>query len=191
MALSLLALSIGAQASKVATLNSGYGFGNFGTDDETPTSTCITLEDISCFLTEQTFYATDSSSTAVYDFKINDDISNFTLQLLGNATAMNYGWFIQDPAFPDDPVQYGPDPTDFITSSGFVDNGMGAQITVSGDGKGYVFYLVLNQPEAMDPPPDPGNVTASIVPEPRLFPILGIALLVLVLVRGRYRARAI
>jgi len=177
----LMAASVGAQAvGKLATANSNYGFGNFGTDNQTPSSTCLNLDSITCLLTEQTYYATDSQSLAVYDFKINSDLSDFTLTLDGDAplfTPDTFGAFICDPNFPDNPVQCGPDATNLATAVALAD-GQGAAFSVPGDGKGLVFFVGLDQPVSVDPPPNPMNVTASLqfngVPEPNLFPILGL-----------------
>ncbi len=178
---SLLVATVAAQAGgKLATSNSNYGFGDFGTDNQTPSSTCLNLDSITCLLTEQTFYATESSSLAVYDFKINSDLSNFALTLDGNAQLFSsdaFGAFICDTTHPENPVQCGPDATSLATATALAD-GQGAKFTVPGDGKGLVFFVALNKPVAADPPPNPTDVTASIqvgTPEPDLFPILGLA----------------
>ena len=203
----LIAMSMAAQAAKLATNNSNYGFSDFGTDNQTPTSTCLDLNSVTCLLTEQTFYATNSSTLAVYDFKINSDLFNFTLKLDGNAALDNYGAFILDPGANDssnpnqaillaNPVQFGPDATALAAAAPLGD-GQGASFTVTGNGKGLVFFVVLDKPLlTTDPPPDPKDVTASIqlstspVPEPTLWPLLAIAIGGLLVIRRRRMARS-
>jgi hypothetical protein len=188
----LLGLSVASSASKINTSTSSYG---------SPSDDTVTVIGN---LTEQNYAFAFEGGFEVFNFLVNTDISNFTLTLTGDAP------FIADDTANDPPLffgfgafvtgscstfaQCGPDPTlppydataSLPGSDGTVNK---VSFNVVGDGKGLVFFAV--EPEGST---GLNNlVTAKItpntstVPEPRLWPFLGLAFLGLLAFR-RFRS---
>jgi hypothetical protein len=181
----LLGFSVAASASKINTSTSSYG---------SPSDDTVTVLGN---LTEQNYDFSFLGGFEVFDFLVNTDVSNFTLTLTGAAPFLaddtsnvppeffGFGAFITGSCSTF--AQCGPDPTLApynATSSLPGSDGTDTKVSfkVAGDGKGLVFF-------AIEPEGDSGLnnlVTAKITPntattpEPRLWPVLGLAFLGLV-----------
>jgi hypothetical protein len=177
--------------------NSDYGFNGF-TAEAYNTPVCIDLLSITCLLSEQVFISPSqrSNGIVVYDFKINQDVTNFVLTLTSNngflitGNANSIGAFQIDPrglAGPDfdpayqpcppgsnpssicNPVQFGPNANGLATGTQTSNT---ATFTVPGNGNGFVFYVAVDEKCALDPEADgcPGSIeelfTSLDVPDP-------------------------
>jgi len=187
-------LSVVASASAIHTAMSSYG---------SPTSGGIPCVGLCTFppgvtVLEQN-YAYSGGGGEVYDFDISSlpsGITGFTVNLGGSAPFLNdstdlgqsFGAFV----CPLGTSQCGPDPSSFTTAS--TDSASLAspnttvdavQFKISGNHPGLVFYAIVPNPVGAI-----GTVTADIqistaTPEPRLFPILGLAFVGLLVWRRR------
>jgi len=193
-----------ANASAIHTSTSSYG----------PASpvTNTTAGD----LNEQTYDFSDLGGYEVFDFMINTDTPNFTLKLTGDAAFLadntdpsnlpdyyGFGAFIQSSgSCPSSEVLCTPTSDSTlssynVTASPLSSDGTQEQVsfTVFGDGKGLVFFAVEPETDGIDPNTNSlylnnsvsAEITFAAAPEPRLWPVLGLGLVGLVLLR-RFRS---
>lgn len=191
----LLGLSVAASASPIRTSGSSYGPQN------TPVNSTVGI------FNEQTFLASFGSDNEVFDFQITtSDVTSLTLTSASGAAFFQddtsdptnplygFGAFISDPSNPRTCPAFslsltstlcGPVPVGTSMPS---DNagGTATQVTfsISGDSTGLVFFAVVPNPTGADLMVTP-TYTTSATPEPRLWPILGVALLAVPLWRRR------
>jgi hypothetical protein len=183
----LLGFSVALSASAIKTSGSSYG-------DPDPTgSACggsCTLPSGVTALTQN--YAYSDGAGQVFSFQITSDTSDFSITLTGADVFTAAPGDIPFGAFVCPNGGYTPcgaDPTGFVTASADASTAVGLDsvtFTVDGDGKDLVFFAIETEP----PTGVTNQVTATVaytstVPEPALLPILGLAVVGLVLFRRR------
>lgn len=180
--------------AKMDADNSDYGFNGF-TSEAFVAPTCIDLLSTTCLLSEQVFVSPSlrDNGVVVYDFKVNQDISNFVLtltvnngfQILDPSFTGNIGAFQLDPrGFPGvdfdanyqpcppgsspgdvcNPVQFGPNALGLATPG--QPNGHTATFTVPASGLGFVFYVALDESSLLSD--EVTALDASTAPDPLL-----------------------
>jgi hypothetical protein len=183
MACFLLGISVAANASAIRTASSSYGdpTGHPAVNCVAPTCTFPVIPGVT--MTEQDFAFSFVGGYEAFYFTISGPISNFTLTLTGDAN------FIADDTVNNDYIGFGArvcpgdpgPPCSDATQNPGTSDGTENQVSfnVPGSGDGFSFFAVEKEDAgvAID-----NFVTANItlnttstVPEPSLFPILGLA----------------
>ena len=169
----LFGLAATAQASRI-TGDSDYG--SAPSIHPCTTSTATFVCDVgSTGATAEEFIASNNSDIVVFDFQLNNPPSGptFVLNVNSTATISDYGVFTctggteQCGNPPPNPTSYCPD--DNCISGNVI------SLPLYGTAKA-VFFVALNDPQDGRVP---AEVTASIVgavPEPQMFPMVGLAL---------------
>jgi hypothetical protein len=187
----LLGLSAVLSASAIKTSGSSYG-------DPDPAGSvcggsCILPSGVTALMQN---YAYSDGPGEVFSFQITSDTSDFSITLTGSDVFTAVPGDIAFGAFVCPNGGYTPcgaDPTGFVTASADASTAVGLDsvtFTVDGDGKDLVFFAIETEP----PTGVTNQVTAAVtlntstVPEPGLFPILGLAVVGLFLVRRRNRS---
>ena len=181
-----LLMSVSVQASRLQ-----QDFSDYGIDTPSPINVSCLAEDGSVLLssppcavmTAEDYVDSSLGTLHIFDFKVDEAISNFTLTLTGSESFISdlnvngpfgYGAFLCN-GLPGDPRQCGPDPTDVPTTVELVDS-QTVKFHVAGPNNSFVFFAIL--PEPVVDAPTNLMVTAKLtldtseVPEPSTLPIL-------------------
>jgi len=182
----ILGLSTVASASKINTASSNYG-------TVSNAEACYSLGTLSGVSVSPEAFLFSVGSDCVFDLEINSG-SDFTLTFTAPEPFLTEKTFLGDTYFgngffvcPGAGNQCGPDPT--ASGSPYdvsvTADSQSISLTVNGSGDGLVFFVV--EPET------PGSVNniveanitpnSSAVPEPRLIPLIGLALIGFLLLR--------